>query len=58
MIDSMSSEQRGQPTLVAEVTNISAFGFWLLLDDEEHFLPFVEFPWFAQATIAAILGVQ
>jgi hypothetical protein len=29
-----------------EVTNVSKHGFWIFLDDEEMFLPFVEFPWF------------
>jgi hypothetical protein len=37
----------GPDTSVAEVTNVSAHGFWLLLGDEELFLPFTEFPWFA-----------
>ncbi len=41
-----------------EVTNISPHGFWLLLDDEELFLAFTDFPWFAQATVAEIADVQ
>ncbi len=33
-----------------EVSNISKHGFWLLLDGDELFLPFREFPWFKKAT--------
>ncbi|MFO7682060.1 MAG: DUF2442 domain-containing protein [Chloroflexota bacterium] len=38
----------------AEVTNISAFGFWLLVGDEEYFVPFTDYPVFKQATITQI----
>jgi hypothetical protein len=41
-----------------EVTNISPHGFWLLLADEELFLPFSEFPWFRDVTIDKILHVE
>jgi hypothetical protein len=41
-----------------EVTNISQYGFWLLLGDEELFLPFSEFPWFRDATVGKILRVE
>jgi hypothetical protein len=42
----------------AEVSNISAHGFWIFVDDRELFLPFDEFPWFKNATVAAILRVE
>ncbi|MGH2758977.1 MAG: DUF2442 domain-containing protein, partial [Actinomycetota bacterium] len=42
----------------AEVSNISAHGFWVLVDDRELFLPYDEFPWFKNATAAAILRVE
>jgi hypothetical protein len=41
-----------------EVTNISAFGLWLLLDDKEYFLAYADFPWFRRATIGQILSVE
>jgi hypothetical protein len=44
--------------LAVEVTNVSAHGFWLFLDDREVFLPFKEFPWFRDASIAEISAVQ
>jgi hypothetical protein len=41
-----------------EVTNISPHGFWLLVDGTEYFLAFSDFPWFREATIAAIVQVE
>ena len=41
-----------------EVTNISGFGFWLLMDREELFLPFAQFPWFRNAAVDAVLHVE
>jgi hypothetical protein len=43
---------------VAEVTHVSKNGFWLLLDDEELLVPFVEFPWFRQATIEQLTTIE
>lgn len=48
----------GSATSAAEVTNISAHGFWLLLDERELFVPFEEFPWFKQAPVEAILRLE
>jgi hypothetical protein len=48
----------GAATSELEITNISQHGFWLLLDGRELFLPFEQFPWFKQATVAAILQVD
>jgi len=48
----------GITTSVPEVTHVSRHGFWLLLDDEELLLPFEQFPWFMQATIAQISQVE
>lgn len=45
----MSSAAPGQITSAAEVTNVSRHGFWLLLGQEELFLPFSDFPWFQTA---------
>ena len=54
----MKSERLGASTSAAEITNISRHGFWLLLDDEERFLPFERFPWFADASIAQLTKVE
>ena len=48
----------GTSTSLVEVTNISQHGFWVLLSDEELFLPFSEFPWFRDVAIGKILHVE
>jgi hypothetical protein len=57
---SKTFESRGSSTSVieAEVTNITAHGFWLWLRDRELFVPFAEFPWFADAPIRKLLNVE
>ena len=47
----MTSAPFGISTSVVEVTNISQHGFWLLLNGEELFLPFAQFPWFRNTVI-------
>jgi hypothetical protein len=48
----------GTDTSAVEVTHISKHGFWILLGDEELFLPFVEFPWFRDVAVGKILHVE
>ena len=48
----------GTSTSPIEVSHISRHGFWLLLGEEELFLPFEHFPWFRRATIDQICGVE
>lgn len=54
----MISYAPGADTSSMEVTNISKHGFWLFFDNEEHFLSFVDFPWFRNAPVSAILSVE
>jgi hypothetical protein len=54
----MESATLGAYISQVEVTNVSKHGFWLLLDDEELFLPFTEFPWFKDASIGKLLNVE
>ncbi len=54
----MRSGKLGTGTSHVEVANISPQGFWLFLGDREVFLPFREFPWFADAPVSKILNVQ
>ena len=42
----------------AEVQNISNHGIWILVNEQEFFMPFSEFPWFLKATIAQIYNLQ
>ena len=54
----MKSAALGRHISGAEVTNISKHGFWLLLANEELFVPFKDFPWFKDASIAEIVRVE
>ncbi len=54
----MRSAAPGQSTSLVEVTNVSPHGFWLMIREEELFVPFKEFPWFKDASIAEITSVE
>lgn len=54
----MSSQTPGANTSVVEVTNIDTRGLWLYVDGKEHYMPFDEFPWFADATVRQISHVE
>ena len=54
----MNCSTLGAPTSLVEVTNIDHFGFWLLVENKEYFLPYGDFPWFRGATVDQILNVQ
>lgn len=54
----MRSAARGGRHSGVEVQEISARGIRLLLDGRELFMPFDEFPWFREATVAEILDVE
>ena len=54
----MSLNQPGTNISHSEVTNISAAGFWLLVDDKEYFVPFKDYPIFRRATVAQIYAVE
>jgi hypothetical protein len=54
----MNLSPHGAGTLPSDVTNISAFGFWLLVDNKEYFVPFADYPEFKQATVEQIYAAQ
>ena len=54
----MKSAARGRSTSQVEVTNVSTHGFWILIDDQEFFAPFKEFPWFKDASIGELTRVE
>jgi hypothetical protein len=41
-----------------EITKVSSQGFWLLLQNEELFLSFENFPWFKDVTIKELCEVE
>ena len=48
----------GKSISPVEVTSLSQHGFWVLLSDEEFFLPFSEFPCFRDVAVGKILHVE
>jgi hypothetical protein len=48
----------GTSTSEVEVSLASNKGFWLLLGDEELFVPYSEFPWFKKATMEEIATIE
>lgn len=54
----MKSAKPGKSTSLAEVTNVSKHGFWLLIGDKERFIAFEQFPWFREAPIDHLLNVE
>ena len=54
----MKSIALGKSISKVEVTNITKHGFWLIVGEEELFLPFKDFPWFKNATLQSILNVE
>ena len=40
------------------VLNISEFGIWILVRGKEYFLPYKDFPWFRDATLAKIQNAE
>ena len=54
----MTYAKLGSNTSEAEVTNVSRQGFWLLLGEEELFVAFKNFPWFAEAPIGKLTHVE
>lgn len=51
----MTSAKPGKRTSPVEVTNVSRHGFWLLIGDQERFVPFDLFPWFREAPIGQLV---
>jgi hypothetical protein len=54
----MKSDAGGKTILEAEVTQIDKLGIWLLIGDNEFFLPFENFPVFRKAAVGAIHNVE
>jgi len=54
----MKLAKRGKNISKTEVLNISQHGFWIAVGEKEYFLPFEEYGWFRDATIAQIQEVE
>ena len=54
----MKSARRGKSISAVEVTIVSTYGFWIFVGRREMFVPYSEFPWFQDATIAQLVNVE
>jgi hypothetical protein len=54
----MRSAEPGTDTSGVELSNVSQYGLWLLVDGSEYYLPFEDFPWFRDATIAQLSRIE
>lgn len=54
----MNLSQPGKSISEIEVTDISVHGIWMLVNDEEFFLSYGDFPWFKQSSVEAVFNVQ
>lgn len=54
----MKSSKSGNNTSKAEVQGISNHGFWLLINGEEFFLTYKDYPWFVNATVKEIYNLK
>ncbi len=54
----MSSLAHGESTSAVEVTNISAYGIWLLAHNKELFMSYEDFPWFKDQVVKSIINVE
>ena len=48
----------GAGTSKVELTNVSSHCLWVMIDDEELALPFDQFPWFRDTTIAQLSVIE
>lgn len=54
----MNSQSNGINTLTNSVTNISSFGFWVMVEDKEYFVSFSDYPGFKNATVDNIFDMK
>lgn len=54
----MKSAPLGTGTSAVEVANVTPHGFWLLIGNDELFVPFDKFPWFRHASIEQLTRVE
>lgn len=54
----MTDTTHGISTSLVEVTNISPYGFWILVGNEELFLPYTDFPGFKESPVGKICSVE
>ncbi len=54
----MRSPTPGAGTSEAEITNIDTHGIWVYVNSREYFRPYADYPWFKDAKVSEIIGVE
>ena len=54
----MSLQMPGASISISEVTSIGRYGFWLICQDMEFFVPFSDYPVFKTATIDQVYAME
>ena len=54
----MKLKKTGKNISKIEIQGITKSGIWILVTDQEYFLPFKDYPWFKEAKLSAILKVE
>ncbi|HUI93797.1 MAG TPA: DUF2442 domain-containing protein [Chitinivibrionales bacterium] len=54
----MKSKTVGKSISAVEITDVTSHGVWLIAKAHEYFLSFVDFPWFREAKVSAVLDVS
>jgi Protein of unknown function (DUF2442) len=50
--------KHGKISSECEIANISPFGVWVLVEDQEYFLNHKQYPWFKGASVEEVLDVE
>lgn len=54
----MKLKKPGKNTLKVEVQNVSPHGIWILIQDNEYFLDYKNYPWFKKAPVSEVFKVK
>ena len=54
----MFSQMPGASISISEVTSIGRFGFWLICQNGEYFVPYSDYPVFKTATIDQVYAME
>ncbi len=52
------SLKRGKNILTKPMIHTTPFGLWLLVEENEYFLSFQDYPWFQDAKLKYVMNVQ
>ena len=54
----MDSSKSGTSTSICNITGINDLGFWVLVNDKEYFIPFLNYPGLKDSSINQIFNIK